>query len=426
MRGQKRCLHVCPRPAADWAFVGETRNPTLAAEIEKAKTAAPDFDHLLAVTDARLQAVGVANADTRQKILTALAAWEDEHNMPGTFAANAACVFTHAHTHTHMLTEPPNPAHRLFCPTLRLPFLRAVYKYVEVNGEDPTAVPPSAAVNIVSGRTSSQGASSASSLIPSSAASLLANRAAQKSGSMPKAAVRVSTSMPLSPRSVLAASSASPRSSATLPAGSPSAGAASASPSSAGRSAPAIAPCVFAPSTYVTPWDDHTVTLTLRRASTSATAVTVFVSTTEESTALVGVDFSAMLGTPVSFEPARTTASLTFKWGANKNWTAEPATTASVIKIVFAISLVPNGPVADAPDDVAGDTTAVLLLEPPGSTPSVRPGPAVAAGPAAPGPSIIAAQLISEGAIAPYGPPPPTPPCHRAAPAALIQHPMHA
>ena len=82
--GRAAPVRVARARWTDWVFLGEVRTPALVTDMDRAKAAAASFDALLAVTDEQLRAAGVASAENRQKIVTALSAWEDEHNMPGT------------------------------------------------------------------------------------------------------------------------------------------------------------------------------------------------------------------------------------------------------------------------------------------------------------------------------------------------------
>jgi len=254
---------------------------------------------------------------------------------------------------------------------------RTVYKFVVGQASTRPASPTV--------RTNSSSGGRSASATPESiciTTAALASRVQQKTGSLPRSLVRISGSA-LSPRAGGGSGVVSPPLASPGPLPSPSAAALSGGGASAGSPSelaspqggspldsqppsPArqVAPCAFAPVTYVMPWDARTVNLTLKRAA-AGPLLTVFVSTTDDSTAIAGTDFSPIVATPVTFEAGRTATTLTFKWGPGKNWTAPPATSASVIKISFALSLTPGGAVPDAPVDVAGDTTAVLLLVPP-------------------------------------------------------------
>jgi len=255
--------------------------------------------------------------------------------------------------------------------------VRPVYKFV-VGHASASPTPPSLRTNSSSGG----GSTSASPESICTTTAALANRMRPKTGSLPRSLIRISGSV-LSPRAgggsgIVSSPLASPGlltspSAAALSGGGASAGSPSelawpqgGSPLDGKPPSPSrqVAPCAFVPVTYVMPWDARTVNLTLKRAA-GGLLLTVFVSTTDDSTAIAGSDYSPIIATPITFEAGRTAATLTFKWGPGKNWTAPPATSASVIRISFALSLTPGGAVPDAPEDIAGDTTAVLLLVPP-------------------------------------------------------------
>jgi len=71
------------RDRTEWCFVGVARTLSVQTELDSVARSFHDFDRLMVATDAELVSAGLANDEARQSVLTALRAWEEEHNMPG-------------------------------------------------------------------------------------------------------------------------------------------------------------------------------------------------------------------------------------------------------------------------------------------------------------------------------------------------------
>eukprot|EP00160_Parvularia_atlantis_P008174 Unigene1742_Nuclearia_a/m.5358 Unigene1742_Nuclearia_a/g.5358 ORF Unigene1742_Nuclearia_a/g.5358 Unigene1742_Nuclearia_a/m.5358 type:complete len:782 (+) Unigene1742_Nuclearia_a:30-2375(+) len=267
----------------DWVFLGSLKSSPHYPQIQRLKTAVADFDTLITLGDADLAVRGIEASEVKSKILAAAKSWSDEHQLP---------VYRYMIVGMDTPNNPPprrpsNPqSSSLATPASRVPAAPGPpsstaisYTHYSTHQQQYAVSPPPPLDQPPIMRANS---------MPVSGTSILPPIVGPPMGAPMVYAPRAAT--------MNAATPAPPPPIVSLP---------TSAPGSRALPLPTFAEedfdVGFFPSTYMINPGQATVQLNLRRIGPVSVPLTVYVSTTEDSTARAGVDFVPVKRKSVTF-----------------------------------------------------------------------------------------------------------------------------